>query len=228
MYEIEERVTILENRTSQLEEVLEEFIRSTQASLGLLSIEMRKAEERSEREMKKFQEEMRKAEERSEREMREFKEEMREFKRDMNKKWGELSNKMGTVVEDIVSPATRPLINRYFKCDPIFLGIRIQKKIEDKREEFDVIAECKDKVFLIEVKITLRPPHIEQFKKKMERFREFFPEYKDKKLIPLLASLSIDENFVNMLSKEGIYAMAYREWDYMDILNFEKVSKKYD
>jgi len=62
----------------------------------------------------------------------------------------------------------------------------------------------------------------------MERFREFFPEYKDKKPIPILASLSIDENFVSMLSKEGIYAMAYREWDYMDILNFEKVSKKYD
>ncbi len=65
-----------------------------------------------------------------------------------------------------------------------------------------------------------------EFKEKMKRFREFFPEYKDKKLIPIFASLSIDDNFVNMLSKEGIYAMTYREWDYMDILNFDKVNKK--
>ncbi len=65
-----------------------------------------------------------------------------------------------------------------------------------------------------------------EFKEKMKRFREFFPEYKDKKPIHIFTSLSIDDNFVNMLSKEGIYAMTYREWDYMDILNFDKVNKK--
>ncbi len=217
MYELEDRVATLEYRTSRLEDVLDEFIRSTQASLNRLSMEMREFKEEMrefKEEMLEFKEEMRAAEKRSERE-----------RRDMNKKWGELSNKMGTMVEDIIFPATRPLIKRYFKCNPLFLANRVQRRKDDRLEEFDVISACEDKVFLIEVKSTLRPKHIEEFKEKMKRFREFFPEYKDKKLIPIFASLSIDDNFVNMLSKEGIYAMAYREWDYMDILNFEKVNR---
>ncbi len=88
MYELEDRVATLEYRTSRLEDVLDEFIRSTQTSLNRLSMEMRE-----------FKEEMRAAEKRSERERRE-----------MNKKWGEISNKMGTVVEDIIFPATQDLL----------------------------------------------------------------------------------------------------------------------
>ncbi len=81
-------------------------------------------------------------------------------------------------------------------------------------------------MILIEVKTTLRPQYIDDFKDKIERFKEFFPEYKDKKLIPILASLSIDSNFLNLLTKEHIYAMAYKEWEYMDILNFEELKNK--
>ena len=44
--------------------------------------------------------------------MKEFKDEMADFKnepetdrKNRNKQWGELANKMGTLVEDIISPA---------------------------------------------------------------------------------------------------------------------------
>ncbi len=55
-----------------------------------------------------------------------------------------------------------------------------------------------------------------QIKKKVERLFKFFPEYASREIIPILASLSIKGEILNTLTKEGIYGMAYREWEYMD------------
>jgi len=54
---------------------------------------------------------------------------------------------------------------------------------------------------------------------------DYFPEYKDKELIPIFASLVFDDNLIKYASRKGLYLMAYREWDYMDIINFDMVKK---
>ena len=155
--------------------------------------------------------------------LEEYKEENREEHKKLNQEFGRLSNKMGTIVEDIIYPAARPLISRYFnvEIEAIDIYANISKKNEDgEREEFDIIAVISDKVFLIEVKSTIRDCYINNFKEKMERFFKFFPEYKNKQLIPIMASLSMQPNTVHLLTLNNIYAMAYREWEYMDLLNF--------
>jgi Holliday junction resolvase len=164
-------------------------------------------------------------------EMKDFKDEMKDFKdsmdkevKRMNKQWGELANKMGTIVEDIVFPATRPVIKKYFKCEPETLMMNVMRKKGNQREEFDVVAVCSDKTFLIEVKSTLKSEHAKQMKEKVERFKRLFPEYGSKKVIPILASLRIGKSTLNRLTKEKIYGMAYREWEFMDILNFNEVN----
>jgi hypothetical protein len=136
---------------------------------------------------------------------------------------------MGTIVEDIIYPAARPLISRCFnvEIDDIDISSNIDRKNRNKeREEFDIIASTDDNVFLIEVKSTMRDMYIAKFKNKIKRFPDFFPEYSSKTLIPVIASLSMKPNTVNQLTRNKIYAMAYREWDYMDMLNFDKLNKK--
>ncbi|MEJ5173185.1 MAG: hypothetical protein WHT47_05675, partial [Hydrogenothermaceae bacterium] len=82
---------------------------------------------------------------------------------------------------------------------------------------------CKT-VFLIEVKATPKVEYINDFKdKKVERFKQLFDEYKDYNLVLIFASLRLKDDIVNYLTKNGIYAMAYREWEYMDLLNFEEL-----
>jgi hypothetical protein len=155
--------------------------------------------------------------------LEEYKEENRKENREMNQRWGKLSNKMGTIVEDIIYPAARPLISRYFKVEinNIDISSNVSRMNENRdREEFDIIASIPDKVFLIEVKSTMRDYYINEFKDKTIRFINFFPEYRNKQLIPIMASLSMQPNTVHLLTENHIYAMAYREWDYMDILNF--------
>ncbi len=146
--------------------------------------------------------------------------------RENNKRWGELANKLGTIVEDIIYPAFRPVVRKYFGCEPekTFMRLEYTNRQKDIYEEFDAVAVCEDKVFLLEVKSTPREKHIEEFKEKAKRFLEYFPEFAGKKLILIMASLSFNEGFVKQLSKANIYAMAYREWEYMDILNFEEVN----
>jgi hypothetical protein len=163
-------------------------------------------------------------------EVKVFKDEMAKFKdtvekevKRINKQWGELANKMGTLVEDIVFPATRPVLKRYFNCDPEILMMNVKRKKGALREEFDIVAVCEDKVFLIEVKSTLRTEHAREMKEKMKRFRELFSEYQEKELYPILASLRIEEEVLSKLTKEKIYGMAYKEWENMEILNFKEI-----
>ncbi|MDW8463843.1 MAG: hypothetical protein RML10_09745 [Geminocystis sp.] len=219
--------------------------------------EMRERSERFEREMRerseRFEQEMRERSERFEQEMRErnerFEQEMRErhedFRQEMkkmveehrkemkeeikrkNKEWGDLANKMGTIVEDIIYPALRPVLKKYFGCKAMKYMIRVVYRAGETEEEFDAIAECNGMVFLVEVKETPRQKHVEEIKQKAKRFLSYFPEYSNKELVLIMASLRFSDNFVKYLSKNRIYAMAFREWEYMDILNFEEV-KGYD
>jgi hypothetical protein len=153
-----------------------------------------------------------------------YREESRKEQRKLNQELGRISNKMGTIVEDIIYPAARPLISRYFKLDinDIDIYSNVSKRNQNKdREEFDIIASVPDKVFLIEVKSTMRDSYINEFKDKIIRFPDFFPEYRNTQLIQIMASLSMQPNTIHLLTQINIYAMAYREWDYMDLLNFD-------
>ncbi|QID33976.1 hypothetical protein [Pampinifervens florentissimum] len=163
------------------------------------------------------------------RQIREYKEDtnkkIEEYRKENNKRWGELVNKLGTIVEDIIYPAFRPVIRKYFGCEleKTFMRLEYTNRQKGIYEEFDAVAVCEDKVFLLEVKSTPREKHIEEFKEKANRFLQYFPEFAGKRLILIMASLSFNEDFIKQLSKANIYAMAYREWEYMDILNFEEV-----
>jgi len=152
-----------------------------------------------------------------------------EMKIDFNKKWGELSNKLGTIVEDIIFPAAKPVLEKYFNCEITDIHMNRKRKKDNLKDEFDVIAvsdPCKT-VYLIEVKATPKIDYINEFKdEKLERFKALFPEYENYKLVPIFASLRLEDDIVNYLTKNKIYAMAYREWEYMDILNFDKLNQE--
>lgn len=173
-----------------------------------------------------------------EREMKEFKDEMKEFKdgtllwrqtideerRRMARQWGELANKMGTLVEDIVLPNIPRLAKEYFGCEEIedimIRRKKINTKDRSKKMEFDVIAVCNDKIILNETKSTPRKNYIDEFASFLEKeeFFDYFPEYRGKTIIPIFSSLYIDDDTVKYLSQKKIYALAMKD-DTMEILN---------
>ena len=163
-------------------------------------------------------------------EMREFKDEMREFKdesrreqRAMNQKWGELANKMGTMVEDLVAPSIGRILREVIARpeDRInTVAIRVQRRHSDNSHlrEFDAIALCGEYLFVNETKSRLRPEDVTTFAQFLPEVRGYFPEYADYKIIGAVASLYVDESLVRHGERLGLIVLGFGE-DVMDVLN---------
>ena len=237
---------VYQSRKTEMEiERLAQEMKEFKQEMKEFKDEMRRFKEEAEKDRKALREEMNKFKEEAEKDRKVLKKELEEFKqgidkfrenmekerreatKEWNKRWGELANKLGTIVEDIISPAIAPIIKKYFHCEPEQVSIRVKKRKKDLRDEFDAIAICEDKVFLIEVKATPKPEYIFDFiNQKAERFKKLFPELLEKRLILIFASLRLEKDIINLLTKHKIFGMAYREWEYMDILNFDEVIKQ--
>ena len=206
----------LEDRVETLESVLGQFIVHSDIAL-----------KRLEKEMRAFKDEIRAFKDEIRADTKAFKDEMKKEQKRMNKQWSELAKKMGTIVEDIIAPAVRPALKKYFTCEIIYLGQRIRKRISGQDFEVDLLAVSDDYVFMIEEKSTPKIDHVDEIIKKGDDLIQFFPEYADKKPVLIFASIVFPEHIVKYASRKGIYVMAYKEWDYVDILNFNEVVDKF-
>ncbi len=163
-------------------------------------------------------------------EMREFKEEMRRDRKEMNRRWGDLANKMGTLVEDIFAPGL-PAIARKLDCERIDdLSVRRYRRNPDdsaERREFDIVAVCPDRVVLVDVKSSPRLRHVEEFAEfvRSGRFFEFFPELRDRSLVPVFGALYLPDELVERLTREGIYALSMGD-EHLELRNAREMAAR--
>ena len=149
-------------------------------------------------------------------EMREFKDEMRAFKdetrqqnREMNRQWGDLANKLGTLVEDLVAPSLPRLIQETLGLEVIDLSVRRQRKLPDGRvQEFDALAVTASLVCLNSTKATLRSADVAGLIGEIEILREFFPEYRETPVVGILASLAVDDGVLRQATRGGFLVLA--------------------
>ena len=155
-------------------------------------------------------------------EMSNFKNEMRDFKNEMNKRWGDLANRLGTLVEDIVAPAFPDIIKRRLNVEVEDMMVRRKRRKGGFREEFDLIALVAEKVFVVDVKSQYKSEHVDRLSQKLNRFKNLFPEYGNKRIVGVIASLYLDESVIRYATTKGYYAMGMKG-DYMDFLNAEEI-----
>jgi hypothetical protein len=144
------------------------------------------------------------------REMRKFKDEMLTFRRNQEEEWSSIARKMETIVEDLIIPSLRLFLERHFRCHITAEGQRWLRRRVGESYEADALARCEDKVFLLE---------------KSKSFFDFFPGYEGRELLLILGSISFPESVIKYASERGVYVMAWREWEYTDIPNFEEVRR---
>ena len=178
--------TVIE-RVDRLEEVLENFITS-------VGIEFNKAYN---------------AQVRTEAELRDFKEENRRQTREMNRRWGDLANKLGTLVEDLVYPSLPRVMRVTLGREILDLGPRRKRRLADGRvKEFDAIAVTADLVGLNSTKATLTSSDVDRLIEDIGTFREFFPEYRELPVVGILATLAVDDSVLNYAEKTGFLVLA--------------------
>lgn len=161
------------------------------------------------------------------REMREFKNEMSDFKREaeadrrrMNKAWGDLANKMGTVLEDIVAPNIKRLALERFGCDPLdsfIVGIE-RRGLDGSMREFDVLAVGATRIVFAESKSTISERAITDVVEKVRTFFDHFPEWGGRELIPVIATWRVKNPSHAELNAYRIFGVEMGD-DTMELIN---------
>ncbi|MCG8478253.1 MAG: hypothetical protein MI724_04085 [Spirochaetales bacterium] len=201
----------LESRVSEIEWALRELAYAqlrTERSVELLS-----------HEMKEFKTEM-----------RTFKDEMRTDRRSLNRQWGDLANRLGTIVEDIVAPNIPGVLGRYFDVAEPDIDLlmvcprRRHPNIPDKRREFDVIAITAGTLYVNETKATMRREYVDSFADTYLEVLDYFPEYGGRDVVPIMSSLYLEPDMVGHITARGMYAMQMSD-DSMYFVNFEAIAR---
>jgi hypothetical protein len=215
----------MKHEVDDLRELLRELAAQctrTEHSVNRLSIEMQDFKD----EMRGFKGEMTTFKD----EMTAFKNEMTAFKdeaeRDrkrMNKQWGELANKMGTLVEDIVAPNLPRVAAELLGCEcPELFSLRVVRHLAGETREYDALVVCPDAVLVNETKSKLLSAHVEPFLAKLAERPRIFPDYAGRRVVGVLASLAVDAGVVALASRHGIAVMAMGD-ETMEVLNPEAV-----
>ena len=152
-------------------------------------------------------------------------------RREMNKRWGELANKMGTVVEDIVAPSVRRLAREMFDCGELrqFWTRMSASRSDDpsRTREFDALYVGTRAVLLNETKSSPRASDARRFAAFLEsgELACYFPEYRKLPIVAAFSSLSIPDDLVTYLTRRGIYAIAMGD-EAMQVLNLDAVRSR--
>ncbi len=222
-------------RVDRLEGIMAEVAHAqmrTEMSLLALSKEMREFKEEMrefkdemrefKEQMREFKDEMREFKEQMREfkdEMREFKDEMREFKEEserdrkrMNKAWGDLANKMGTTVEDIVAPNIPRIARDEFgmgeRTDLLVRAHRVNRLGKKRETEYDIVCAGGGKVLVVEVKSSPAIEQIPGFLASLKELADFYPEYGECELIGIFASWSLPGPIQKALGQAGLYGLA--------------------
>jgi len=208
----------VEQKVGSLQKAIEDFVKYT----GIEFNKVYNLQMQNEIDIKHLSEEMKVFKD----EMIDFKEENRKQNKEMNKRWGRLANKMGTMVEDLVAPSLPRIVREEYNIEVTDLTVRRIIKLPDgKRKEYDTIAVAGPYIFLNSTKSTLKSNDIEAFKNEIAEFRGILPEYGDKKIIGVFASLSVDKGFISLAERQGFYVLGIGE-HLMDIMNSEGFKPK--
>lgn len=224
---------VIQERVSILEETLNRFILHTDKNL----YRMEQGISRLQQEMKEFKDEMKdfKDDTKSYQDtvqgfvdgVKSYKDFVTEQIRSMNKQWGDLANKMGTIIEDIIAPGVRPVCAKYFKEEVYDIFTRIRRKRKDpfKQGEIDIVALSDNYAFVVEVKSYPSRYDVDKCLKNLETFKDLFPEWAapERKPIPILGGIYFDNNDLQSYAKQkGVLLLTYREWEFLDFINFSE------
>lgn len=118
--------------------------------------------------------------------------------------YGGVGNNQGKVAEEFYYNS--------FKAHPQLNGIHfdfIEKNVtrssRDMEEEYDLLLVNGEDVYIIEVKYHLHPKDIDKLlHRKLGNFKKLFPEYRDYRLHPALATFAVEDEVKEMALEQGI------------------------
>nr|VFK40374.1 MAG: Protein of unknown function (DUF3782) [Candidatus Kentron sp. TC]VFK60247.1 MAG: Protein of unknown function (DUF3782) [Candidatus Kentron sp. TC] len=125
---------------------------------------------------------------------------------------GGLGDKFGYFTEGMAMPSMERILAERFGMTFVMPRVRIRKNGETI--EIDVLAYANDAInraIVVEVKSRARAKAIEQLRKLMTRFREFYPEHESKEVIGILAGVDWERGIADKAREEGFLTASIRD-----------------
>ena len=117
-----------------------------------------------------------------------------------------LGAKFGSFTEGLALPSMEKILRDRFGMEVISPSVRVSKA--GQHMELDVLAYANGPVnaaYIVEVKSHAREESIAQLKTLLHRFRDFFPEHRDKRLYGILAAVDLSASLREKALQEGLY-----------------------
>ncbi len=73
--------------------------------------------------------------------------------------------------------------------------------------EVDIVAVNGEEIVVVEVKTTLRPEDVRWFRSKLGRFKEWWPEYRDRKVYGAMAYLQAADGVARHAERQGFFVI---------------------
>lgn len=219
---------LIEERVSNLEAALTRFM--DQTALVLAGIheavaEIRASNARTDRqllEMQRRADEDRQQAERDRQQAERDRQQAERDRKDFNKRLAEISDGLGTLIEDMVAPCGFKLAKAIFATEEAeTCAIRVRRRHPTHRSEsmeLDLLAVGVSKVLVVEAKRRVNPSQVTEYQEKLARFAEFFPEHTAKQLCPAIASVYLDPSVVTLLNRQKIHGVAMGD-EVMEVVN---------
>jgi len=158
--------------------------------------------------------------------MRVFEHRMTTATDELNEMWGNLANKMGTLVEDIISPNVRGVAEKYLSVHSLGpLTVGCDRRIADEPDSehwFDVVASSDSRFFIVVAAATTTNSYTQRFVALLPRLPEYSPEAGGREFIPIFSALRASPDAVKYLTRHGVYCMVIGGGS-MVLTNFDEV-----
>jgi len=126
--------------------------------------------------------------------------------REVGYQLGGLGQKFGSFTEGMAFPAMTKILSERFGMTVV--ATRVRSRRNGRSLELDVLAYSNSRTneaYVVEVKSHLREDGLDQLRRTLREFREFFPEHASKKVYGILAAVDIPDDVAAKTLREGIY-----------------------
>jgi len=144
--------------------------------------------------------------------------ELRKSIANSRKELGQISHRLGTLVEDLVAPSLPRVFRKMVNCpadEEVLTNVRVRRRHpfqKGKMLEIDAMADWGDYVLFNETKSQFSPEKVTAFLEKLAIVRDYFPEYQSHQIRGCIASLSLDKSLIEYASRQGLLALASGEY----------------
>ncbi len=186
-------------------------LRANAAAIHADVAEIRASNARTDRQLLIMQERADRDREQAERERKQF-----------NKQLAEISDSMGTLIEDMVAPCGFRLAKAIFITEEAqTCAIRLKRRHPaqpGEMMELDLLAIGPTKVLVVEAKRRMDSAKAAEYQEKLQRLTEFFPELAGKTVCAAVASVYLEPSVIAFLNREKLYGIGMGD-EVMEVVN---------